>query len=141
MALKRSFIRALLVLSLALLCAAADGSWMKQVPAADRAQANPFQHDREKDAVSAGAKLYSYNCAQCHGDNAQGRGKRPGLRTYRIQHQATDGDLFWLLRNGNIYHGMPSWNAKLTSEARWQIVAYIKSLGPAPGATASGSGK
>ena len=38
-----------------------------------------------------------------------GRGRRPSLRTPEVR-SATDGELFWLLRNGSLAHGMPSWS-------------------------------
>jgi glucose/arabinose dehydrogenase len=43
---------------------------------------------------------------------------------------ASDGEVFWYVTRGDINNGMPSW-AKLSEEQRWQVVAYIKSLGTA----------
>jgi hypothetical protein len=53
---------------------------------------------------------------------------KPTLRSDRVQH-ATGGEMFWLLKNGNLAHGMPTWSA-LPEPSRWQIITYIKSLGP-----------
>jgi len=53
------------------------------------------------------------------------------LRSDRVQH-ATDGEIFWLLKNGNLRKGMPTW-ARLPEPMRWQIIAYVKSLGAAAG--------
>ena len=58
-----------------------------------------------------------------------GRGKRPSLRSDRVQ-QATDGEIFWLLKNGNLPKGMPTW-ATIPEPMRWQVIAFVKSLGPA----------
>jgi hypothetical protein len=33
------------------------------------------------------------------------------------------------LKNGNLAKGMPSWSA-LPEPTRWQVIAYVKSLGP-----------
>ena len=120
--------RRLLPIALAaLLClAAADGSWLKHVPDADRQRANPYTG--QADAIAGGSKLFADHCAKCHGPDALGKGKRPSLRSDRVQH-ATDGELFWLLKNGVLGHGMPSWSA-LPEPSRWQIIAYVKSLGP-----------
>ncbi len=108
---------------------AADGAWLTKVPAADRARANPYA--RQPEAAAAGANLYRSNCARCHGDNAEGHGSRPPLRSPRIA-GATDGQLAWLLKNGNAYHGMPGWGA-LPEQQRWQLVAFVRSLNsPAP---------
>ncbi|MGA9633226.1 MAG: hypothetical protein WBQ63_17505, partial [Candidatus Acidiferrales bacterium] len=46
----------------------------------------------------------------------------------RVQ-DATDGELAWLLRNGNLPRGMPSWSM-MPEPSRWQVIAYVKSLGP-----------
>jgi mono/diheme cytochrome c family protein len=59
--------------------------------------------------------------------DAQGKKKRPSLRTTRIQSEATEGDLHWLVVNGNIRHGMPSWS-KLPDPQIWQLVSYLRSL-------------
>ena len=55
-----------------------------------------------------------------------GKGSRPSLRSERIQN-ATDGELAWILKNGNPYKGMPIW-AGLPEQERWQIMAYLRSL-------------
>jgi mono/diheme cytochrome c family protein len=121
------FVRGLAGLVALVLCmAAADGSWLKHVSDGDRQRTNPYAGS--KDAAEAGAKLFDDHCSKCHGSDALGRGKKPSLRSQRVQH-ATDGELFWLLRNGNLAKGMPTWSA-LPEPSRWQIIAYIKSLGP-----------
>ena len=105
--------------------ASADGSWLKRVPDRDRARTNPFAG--QKDAIAAGARVFEDHCAKCHGADAEGRGKKPSLRSSRVQ-SATDGEIFWLLRNGNLGKGMPTWS-KLPEDTRWQVIAYVKSLG------------
>lgn len=107
------------------LCVAAEGSWLQRVPDADRKRANPFAGQRE--AVAAGGRMFDDHCAKCHGEDALGRGKKPSLRSERVQH-ATDGEIFWLLKNGNPGKGMPVW-ASLPEPMRWQIITYVKSLG------------
>ena len=80
------------------------------------------------EAVAAGRNLFVNNCSHCHGQNAEGKGSRPALRSERIR-TATDGELAWLLKNGNVFQGMPRWSG-LPEQERWQIVAYIRSLNP-----------
>ncbi|HEV8058238.1 MAG TPA: c-type cytochrome [Gemmataceae bacterium] len=113
------------LLAAAIVCLAADGSWLKHVPEADRKRVNPMAG--QPDAIAAGGRVFEDHCAKCHGQDALGRGKRPSLRSDRVQH-ATDGEIFWLLRNGNLPKGMPTW-ATLPEPMRWQIIVYIKSLG------------
>ena len=96
-----------------------------QVPPRDHARANPLAG--RPDSVSAGAILYRGHCLQCHKADAQGDGnKRPSLRSEHIR-SASDGDLEWFLRQGDLRHGMPSWSG-LPEAQRWQIVAYLRSL-------------
>jgi mono/diheme cytochrome c family protein len=114
------------LLALVACMAAANGSWLKHVPKKERARVNPYAGQR--DAIAAGAKLFADHCATCHGADALGRGKRPSLRSERVQ-DATDGEIAWLLRNGNLARGMPSWSM-IPEPSRWQLIAYVKSLGP-----------
>lgn len=115
----------ILILGASLLFAAAgDGLWMTKVPERDRARQNPF--DGEANAVAAGAKLFHQNCSSCHGSEATGLKNRPNLHSDRIR-VATSGELEWLLKNGSMKNGMPSWS-RLPEQQRWQIVSYLKSL-------------
>lgn len=109
------------------ICMAADGSWLRHVPASYRQKVNPYAGQAH--AIAAGRWLFLDHCAQCHQRDAMGKGKRPSLRSAFVQH-ATDGELFWVLRNGILSRGMPSWSM-LPEPERWQIIAYVKSLGPA----------
>ena len=117
-----------LTISSAALLATAGSDWLSEVPARDQQKTNPF-HD-QSEAIQAGRLLFEDHCAQCHGESAQGKRKRPSLRTERIQSQASEGSLHWLLVNGNVRRGMPSWS-KLPDQQLWQLVAYLKSLKPA----------
>ena len=112
------------LISAALLAAAASSEW-ERVPSKDHARANPLASRPE--TVSAGALIYKEHCEQCHKSDAMGDGrKRPTLRTDRIK-TATDGDLEWFLRQGDIGHGMPSWSS-LPQAQRWQLVSYLRSI-------------
>ena len=123
---KGSWCAALVAVFAVVLCiAAADGAWLKDVPDADRQRANPFAG--QKDAIAAGNRVFLDKCAKCHGDDGTGRKKKPSLRSDRVQ-KATDGEIFWLLKNGNLKHGMPSWSA-MPEPMRWQVVTFVKSLG------------
>jgi len=124
---KRSmFAIACLLFSATLLLAASagDGAWKFRVPDKDRMRVNPY--DSQSGAVAAGAKLYRQNCASCHGDDATGLSNRPSLHSERVR-AASPGELEWLLKNGSMRNGMPSWS-RLPEQQRWQIVSYLKSL-------------
>ena len=128
-----SLISILLSLSAAALMAV-DGSWLRKVPEADRPRVNPYASQPE--AIAAGKVLFEENCAKCHGSDAEGRHGRPSLRSERVEH-ATDGELAWLLRNGSLRKGMPSWSS-LPEPERWQLIAFLRSL-PRDGAPAAGA--
>ncbi len=128
---RRNAFRAVASLGALIFCMAlADGSWMQKVPADYHSKVNPYAGQAE--AIAGGAKLFADHCAKCHGADALGRRKRPSLRSERVQVQATAGDIFWLLKNGNLRRGMPTWSA-MPEPSRWQVIAYVKSLGPAAG--------
>jgi mono/diheme cytochrome c family protein len=109
----------------ALWMTAASSDWLVQVPERDRQKTNPYRDQPE--AVQAGRLLFADHCAQCHGDNAAGKNRKPSLRSERIQSVATEGDLHWLLVNGNLRRGMPSWS-KLPDPQLWQLVTFLRSL-------------
>jgi mono/diheme cytochrome c family protein len=113
----------LLVVSIAV-AGVGDGAWLSKVPEKDRAKPNPMASDPT--AVAAGAKLFKQNCQKCHGTEGTGTEKKPPLNTERVQ-QATPGELFWLLKNGSLKNGMPSWT-RLPEDQRWQIVTYLNTL-------------
>ncbi len=106
------------------LFAASSGAWLRKVPEAARVRTNPVASD--PNAVAAGGKLFRHDCASCHGEDARGRGSRPSLHSQRV-HQASDGEIEWLLTNGSLAHGMPSWS-RLPEMERWQIVSYLRTL-------------
>jgi len=124
---KRAWLLIFTTLTLAVLAfGVADGSWMRHVPAKDHDRKNPYEG--QADAVAAGRLVYEDHCSKCHGENAEGAKKRPSLRSARVQQEATEGDLHWLLVNGNMGRGMPSWS-KLGDPQIWQTIRYVKSLG------------
>ncbi len=123
--------------SAVLFCTAADTSWKQHVSGADLARVNPYA-DQPK-AVEAGRRMFLDHCSKCHGADALGRGNHPSLRTPEVQ-DATDGEIFWILRNGFLRKGMPSWSS-IPEPSRWQIVAYVKSLGINPGSVSNRKGK
>ena len=124
-----------LLLSTLLLAAAGDGLWMAKVPDKDRGRQNPFAGNAS--AQAAGARLFKQNCASCHGDDAAGKDRHPSMLSERVR-SATPGELQWLLTNGSMRNGMPSWS-RLPEQQRWQIISYLKSLQGDEMGTASSS--
>lgn len=100
------------------------GPVFQGAPAAVAGVQNPYRG--EANAVLAGKKLFRRHCASCHGENAEGRGTAPPLRSPVVQ-RTPDGVLYWFLKNGKLRAGMPSWSG-LPPQQRWQIVSFLKSL-------------
>src|SRR5260370_42495355 len=98
------------------------GSLLQKAPLAAAALRNPLEGDGQ--AQRAGAKLYARECASCHGQNREGRRSVPPLNQPEV-YGATPGRLFWVLRNGSLRRGMPSF-AHLPEARRWQIITFLQ---------------
>ena len=102
-------------------------SWVNPLPA------TPENLDKGK-ALFHGKAF----CVTCHGRDGAGLGDIPGLRgklprnfTDRVWQKArTDGELFWILRNGSPGTDMaPFIPLVLTEEEAWQVLFYVRSFG------------
>jgi cytochrome c oxidase cbb3-type subunit 2 len=103
-------------------------SWQRpvfaHVPVKDRPKPNPLAND--PDARIAGLKLFQIHCSTCHGTAGEGTRRAPGLSNPQMQ-RATPGEMFWIVTNGLVRHGMPAWS-RLPELERWQIVSFLQSL-------------
>jgi cbb3-type cytochrome c oxidase subunit III len=95
---------------------------------------NPEQPNAE--SIEAGKKLYQRYCAACHGPNGKGdgglalSGGEPSDLTDDVwDYGPTDGEIFVVIRDG-VSADMLSYKERLTEKQIWQIVNYIRSIGP-----------
>lgn len=102
-----------------------------KAPARAARKQSPIPADEA--SLALGKKLYSANCASCHGTAGRGDGpaikdleKKPGDLT-KLDAE-TDGSLFWKITEGR--KPMPSYDKLLSEEQRWQVVVYVHSFGP-----------
>ena len=95
---------------------------LQRVPAKALGMTSPLND--QQSAALAGRKLFQRDCAQCHGAEREGLGKAPPLARPEVM-EAKPGALFWVLQNGSIVRGMPSF-ARLPAAQRWQIVAFLR---------------
>lgn len=100
------------------------GTLVQQAPPRAKPPSNPFEGQQR--AQRAGAKLFARECAACHGPDGIGMRKAPPLKQADVQ-EASPGALFWVLRNGSLKRGMPSF-AHLPEAQRWQIITYLRTL-------------
>jgi mono/diheme cytochrome c family protein len=102
----------------------ADKPLLQKPPAKEISRTNPYEGSQS--AERAGQKLFLRECSDCHGEHGEGSGRSPALASPALDHFPA-GTIFWILRNGSLRHGMPSF-AHLPAQQRWQIVTYLKSL-------------
>lgn len=117
-----STLRIVCLLAAVGIAAAGGTTLMQSAPTIAAKLENPMESDQR--APRAGAKLYTRECAACHGVNREGQRNAPPLDRPDVQ-QAAAGTLFWVLRNGSVQRGMPSF-AHLPEAQRWQIVTYLR---------------
>ena len=106
-----------------------------------RAVTNPLPANEE--IVAKGKALYEGKafCKACHGPDGKGLGadiapgslKGPLPRNFtdkKWQTARTDGELFWILKNGSKGTAMASFvPLVLTEEEAWQVLRYVRSFG------------
>jgi mono/diheme cytochrome c family protein len=94
---------------------------------------NPLPETDE--VVSQGQEVFLGSCAQCHGPEARGdanigRNMYPpamDLHSAHVQHWS-DGELFWIIRNGVRLTGMPSWQSSISENDTWKLARFIHNL-------------
>ena len=91
----------------------------------------------DKVGVEQGKALYLTYCAQCHGRNHDGNGTvgqsfyplPTDLRSLKVQ-GLPEGELFQAISYGIPNGRQPPLATTISITDRWQIIAYVKSLGP-----------
>jgi mono/diheme cytochrome c family protein len=118
-----------------MLSAAAQGK-----PSDDRSSAARIQNPVNSTAASiaAGEKTYTAQCVACHGASGKGDGKaaanldpKPAdLTDDNWAHGSSDGELFAVIRDGSKGTGMKGYGSKLSANDIWNLVNYLRSIGP-----------
>jgi mono/diheme cytochrome c family protein len=88
-------------------------------------------------SIKAGEALYAKNCQFCHGPTGLGDGKlvpkdmKPAnLTDATWVHGATDGEIHAVITNGIPEKKMPGVKGRVSDADTWNIVNYVRSLGP-----------
>jgi len=90
-------------------------------------------------SIAAGQKVYGEQCAGCHGDSGRGDGamgedltpKPSNLADADWKHGSSDGEIFTVIQHGVKGTGMKAFARKLTAHQTWDVVNYLRSIGPA----------
>jgi len=99
---------------------------------------NPFEANEAN--IEQGKAIFHGKafCVTCHGREGKGLGDIPGLvgklpRNFTDkawQAARTDGELFWILKNGSPGTDMASFvPLVLTEEEAWHVLLYVRSFG------------
>ena len=90
-----------------------------------------------EETIARGKSVYFSFCAQCHGNNFNGKGTvgqsfQPlptDLRSPDVQNKPV-GNLFKSISYGVENGRQPPLHTTITIDDRWRVVAFVKSLGP-----------
>lgn len=101
-------------------------------------------------SITAGRTLYGKNCRHCHGLRAKGDGplapkdpKPSDLTDAKWDHGASDGEIFAVIWNGAPAPKteMKGMKGMLSEKEVWEIVNYLRSIGPNPAAATKAATK
>ncbi len=93
------------------------------------------------ESLQEGENLYHYKasptkCKVCHGSNgnglgmmAQGEGPMPrNFTCAKTMAPITDGQMFWIIKNGSPGTRMPPYQMFLTDDQIWKLIIYIRTF-------------
>ena len=89
-------------------------------------------------AIADGKQMFASYCMVCHGLDGQNTGVPfaatisppiPSLSSEQVQ-KYTDGQLKWIIRNGESPSGMPPAGGDFADDDIWRMVDYIRHLPP-----------
>lgn len=88
----------------------------------------------DADLYGLGAAHFHRTCSHCHGspdmpgDLTAKRALPPPPDLTHAAKQWNDKELFWIVKNGIKYTGMPAWVALERDDEVWPVVAFLKTL-------------
>lgn len=113
----------------------------------DAASVQPPRPINDRRTINQGREVYTGSCAVCHGASGDGHGAfgaslypdATDLRSHDTQ-EKSDGQLFWIIKNGLSFGGMPAFAEQYPDDTIWSLVGYTRALAEAstaaPGALA-----
>ena len=126
-----SFIMAVFLLISSNISTAQSYPW--PIPKAMLNLKNPQVSDAA--SIKNGSTLYRSYCTPCHGDKGKGDGPaaaslnpKPADHTSAMVQAESDGALYYKISEGHAHTAMPPFKSVLTTDQRWAIVNYIRTL-------------
>ncbi|KAA6440882.1 c-type cytochrome [Dyadobacter flavalbus] len=116
----------------------------------------PVYSQTTRQSLAEGQRLYTINCANCHGDAAQGAvkagielsiitergGKQPpNLTDDAWDHGSTDAEIFNTVKKGFPSGMMPPFEGSLSDSQIKNVIAYVRSLSTPQGVAAAAAAK
>ena len=91
-------------------------------------------------SIADGAGLYNRSCASCHGKTGMGDGPAAkqltpppsNLVDAEWKHGTSDGEIFAVIRGGVPKTAMKGFASKITEREIWDVINYLRSVGPKP---------
>ncbi|HET8761494.1 MAG TPA: c-type cytochrome, partial [Nitrospiria bacterium] len=120
---------------------------LPRAPAEAKAVANPIPPSDQ--VLVEGERIYQTKgtCFTCHGTTGRGDGPaglelNPRPRNFtnpRFHELRTDGEMFWVIRNGSPGTRMFSYSPSIiTEDEAWKVIHYLRTLPTRAGTLASG---
>jgi len=101
-----------------------------KIPSEAKAHANPVRPSAE--SLARGKKIYSYECALCHGKDGDAKGDMPDMKNVTnftdpaSLKDRTDGEIFYVIEKGK--GEMPGETGRAKTEDIWNLVNYIRAF-------------
>jgi mono/diheme cytochrome c family protein len=107
------------------------------IPKIDREEENPWATVVTPEILKDAREHFADHCSQCHANDGSGKTemgqylypRAPDMRLPATQN-LTDGELYYIIRNGVPLTGMPAWGEPNTDQDddSWQLVLFIRHL-------------
>ncbi|MEJ2728613.1 MAG: cytochrome c [Deltaproteobacteria bacterium] len=90
----------------------------------------------DKKLVHEAFPYFHAACRHCHGAPGQNRNEfaqglypnPPPLSLEEVQKSLSDAELFWVVKNGLKFTGMPAFKKIHTDKQTWSIIAFVRDL-------------
>src|SRR6266478_10017156 len=107
------------------------------IPKIDREEENPWATVATPEVMKDAREHFADHCAQCHANDGSGKTemghylypRAPDMRLPATQN-LSDGELYYIIRNGVPLTGMPAWGEPnlVQDDDSWQLVLFIRHL-------------